>query len=147
MKKDWVLSYPLSAQQRLIRLGRCPGWSESLLGAHATLLVLSRGGSNNEIPVMFAVIVCAANSCTSSHENTCTQYVYISLEFAYISWILLSFSFRTGISSSVANDPNANFRNALLLLISNLVVFLAVRLFQPPFNCYRILSTASNNIT
>ena len=29
----------------LIRLGGCPGWSESLLGAHATLLVLSRGGS------------------------------------------------------------------------------------------------------
>ena len=28
MKKSWVLSYPLSAQRRLIRLGRCPGWSE-----------------------------------------------------------------------------------------------------------------------
>ena len=25
MKKPWVLSYPLSAQQRLIRLGGCPG--------------------------------------------------------------------------------------------------------------------------
>ena len=43
MKKAWVLSYPLSAQQRLrsawasakslIRLGGCPGWSESSLGA------------------------------------------------------------------------------------------------------------------
>ena len=32
-KKDWVLRYPLSAQWRLIRLGGCPGWSESLLGA------------------------------------------------------------------------------------------------------------------
>ena len=34
MKKHWVLSYPLSAQRRLIRLGRCrlgwfPGWPES----------------------------------------------------------------------------------------------------------------------
>ena len=28
MKKAWVLSYPLSAQRRLIRLGGCPGWSE-----------------------------------------------------------------------------------------------------------------------
>ena len=28
----------------LIRLGECPGWSESLLGAHAILLVLSWGG-------------------------------------------------------------------------------------------------------
>ena len=25
MKKSWVLSYPLSAQQRLIRLDGCPG--------------------------------------------------------------------------------------------------------------------------
>ena len=29
----------------LIRLGRCPGWSESSLGAHAVLLVLSWDGS------------------------------------------------------------------------------------------------------
>ena len=29
----------------LIRLGGCPGWSESLLGAHAILLVLSWGSS------------------------------------------------------------------------------------------------------
>ena len=33
----------------LIRLGGCPGWSESLLGAHAILLVLSWGGSNDFI--------------------------------------------------------------------------------------------------
>ena len=33
MKKPWVLSYPLSAPRRLIRLGGCPGWFESLLGA------------------------------------------------------------------------------------------------------------------
>ena len=45
MKKAWVLSNLLSTQQRLIRLGRCPGWSESLLGAHAILLVLSCTGS------------------------------------------------------------------------------------------------------
>ena len=35
MKKAWVLSYPLSAQRRRIRLGGCPGWSESLLGAQS----------------------------------------------------------------------------------------------------------------
>ena len=34
-KKAWVLSYPLSAQWRLIRLGGCPGWSESSLGAQS----------------------------------------------------------------------------------------------------------------
>ena len=59
IKKAGVLSYPLSAQRRLwsdwadaqadsktlIRLGGCPGWSESSLGAHVILLVLSWGGS------------------------------------------------------------------------------------------------------
>ena len=37
MKKAWVLSYPLSAQWRLIRLGGCPGWSKSSLGAQPLL--------------------------------------------------------------------------------------------------------------
>ena len=45
MKKAWVFSYQLSTQQRLIRLGGYPGWSESSLGAHAILLVLSCAGS------------------------------------------------------------------------------------------------------
>ena len=35
MKKAWVLSYPLSALQRLIRLGWCPCWSESSLGTQS----------------------------------------------------------------------------------------------------------------
>ena len=35
MKKSWVFSYPLSVQWRLIKLVRCPGWSESSLGAHS----------------------------------------------------------------------------------------------------------------
>ena len=39
MKKAWVLSYPLSAQRRtMIRLGGCPGWSESSLGAQPLCL-------------------------------------------------------------------------------------------------------------
>ena len=47
MKKAQVLSYPLSATSKtLIRLGRCPSWSECLLRAHAIFfLVLSWGGS------------------------------------------------------------------------------------------------------
>ena len=40
-EKHWVLSCPMS----LIRLGGWPGWSESSLGAHVILLVLSCGGS------------------------------------------------------------------------------------------------------
>ena len=46
MKKPWILSYPLSIQRRLIRLGGCPGWSESSLGAQVILLVLSSSGAN-----------------------------------------------------------------------------------------------------
>ena len=45
MKKHWALNYLLSAQWRLIRLGGCPGWSESSLGTHVIFLVLSCGGS------------------------------------------------------------------------------------------------------
>ena len=45
LKQTWVLSYPLSAQRRLIRLGECPGWSESSLGTEVILLFLSSGGS------------------------------------------------------------------------------------------------------
>ena len=45
MKKPWVFCYPLSAQRRLIRLCGCPGWSESSLGAHVILFVLSCFGS------------------------------------------------------------------------------------------------------
>ena len=56
MKKAWVLYYPLTAQQRLIRLGRCPGWSESSLGAHAILLILSWGGSYCDFSYYLLVI-------------------------------------------------------------------------------------------
>ena len=35
-------------QWRLIRLGRCPGWSESSLAAHAILLVLSWGAQSEK---------------------------------------------------------------------------------------------------
>ena len=44
MNKAWVLSYPLSAQRRLIRLGGCLGLSESSLGTQVILLVLSCTG-------------------------------------------------------------------------------------------------------
>ena len=45
-KKAWVLGYTISAKRRLIRLGGCTGWSESPLGAHAILFVMSCAGSN-----------------------------------------------------------------------------------------------------
>ena len=45
MKKYWVISYPLSAQRRLIRLGGCPDWSASSLGA-LTIFDLSCCGAH-----------------------------------------------------------------------------------------------------
>ena len=39
-------------QQRLIRLGGCLSWSESLLGAHAILLILSCHGSNIAVIIL-----------------------------------------------------------------------------------------------
>ena len=39
----------------LIRLGGCPGWSESSLGAHAMLLGLSWGGSNTAMIIKSAL--------------------------------------------------------------------------------------------
>ena len=51
MKKHWALNYLLSVQWRIwsdwgdAQVGGCPGWSESLLGTHVILLVLSFGGS------------------------------------------------------------------------------------------------------
>ena len=44
---DWWLrtqAFFMQTAMTLIRLGGCPGWSKSSLGAHAILLVLSWGG-------------------------------------------------------------------------------------------------------
>ena len=38
-------AFSMRTTKTLIRLGGCPGWSESSLGAHAILLVLTWGGS------------------------------------------------------------------------------------------------------
>ena len=43
---SWGSNVSSRGQQRLIRLGRCPGWSESSLGAKFILLVLTWGSSN-----------------------------------------------------------------------------------------------------
>ena len=48
MKKAWVLSYPLSAQRRLLSDFTDVHDDLSGLGAHVILMVLSRCGSNND---------------------------------------------------------------------------------------------------
>ena len=43
---QWVAWANSEDSDQTGRMPRCPGWSEFSLGAHAILLVLSRGGSN-----------------------------------------------------------------------------------------------------
>ena len=79
IKKAWVLSYPLSAQRRLIRLGGCTGWSESSLGAHAILLVLSWGGSNAlrfNVGIVFIKVIVSKRRLKTN--QTCKQTCCIS---------------------------------------------------------------------
>ena len=68
--KPWVLSYPLSARRRLIRLGGCPGGSESSLGAQS-LLVLSYCGSY--ICKSLPLDACYRN--VKSSEKVCNESV------------------------------------------------------------------------
>ena len=44
----WTQAFFMRTAKTLIRLGGCPGWPESSLGAHAILLVLSCAGSYNK---------------------------------------------------------------------------------------------------
>ena len=51
----------------LIRLGGCPGWSESSLGAHVSMLVLSRGGSCDDSHLLVYAVWVLKVSLTVSH--------------------------------------------------------------------------------
>ena len=55
----------------LIRLGGCPGWSEPLLGTHASLLVLSRGGSNSKLINTFLILQCSYRRLDERNEVQC----------------------------------------------------------------------------
>ena len=54
----------------LIRLGGCPGWSESSLGTKAILLVLSWGGSHSERASLSSLV--ASEKKTKQKKNTHT---------------------------------------------------------------------------
>ena len=72
MKKALVLSYPLSAQRRLIRLGG----SESSLGVLSFLLVLSWGGSNMATGSGKFYAVLQAFQCSFSCVLECVFYSF-----------------------------------------------------------------------
>ena len=65
----------------LIRLGGCPDWSESSLGAHAILLVLSWGGSYNgmtiQVPNCIPIVI-SDFSFYNPMTITLMKYSYLS---------------------------------------------------------------------
>ena len=74
-----------SAQRRLIRLGGCPGWSESSLGAQVILLVLSWGGSN--ITFVYSNVLNGQSDVTEYfHQiisSICHRYVLLVLFLSF----------------------------------------------------------------
>ena len=75
MKKAWILSYPLSAQRRLIRLGGCPGWSESSLSAQSFC--------------WFSHV--AAHSCSSSWCRSSVMTFHCGTPWRSFCWFLVVF--------------------------------------------------------
>ena len=70
------ISYPLSALRRLIRLGGCPGWSESSLGTKVILLVLSWGNSHSESASISSLVVSEINHIFEGralYRSDCSQ--------------------------------------------------------------------------
>ena len=88
LKKAWVLSYPLSAQRRLIRLGVCPGWSESPLGAHAILLVLSWGSSFVDDQGFLSFSLCRLRSKTIEPEHDKTNKILCAQQTLWSEFLL-----------------------------------------------------------
>ena len=77
----------------LIRLGIRPVWSESSLGAQATLFVLSRGGSYNVMLVVWKGLKChtwrvwkTISACTSAVRSCCLcTSIHCTLSINYTS--------------------------------------------------------------
>ena len=115
MKKPWVLSYPLSTQRRLIRLGRCTGWSESSLGAQVILLVLSWGGS---------YILTTSSSAKHSVLELLEVFLY---KYGYAPWTFIDLSSQLNLNFVVwstalseilhENGMELNGNNRQLILI------------------------------
>ena len=87
------INYLLNTQWRLTRLGGRPGWSESSLGAHVILLVLSCGGSfinvlqENWISVSEISVVYCKN-CVSNKVHIMYNFVYNYIMYYCLSLLL-----------------------------------------------------------
>ena len=88
MKKAWVLSYPLSAQRRLIRLGGYPGWSESSQGAHSFCLFCHEA----------AHLYCYTRSCnTFTKPANCHIHLHTGLQVMFLQFTFKYYTSTPGI--------------------------------------------------
>ena len=83
MKKAWILSYPLSTQQRLIR---CPGWSESLLSQisfcrFCRVLAHIRVVEDLEVTRILAHYISHRTKYTHVHKTVCFIPVFFFFFF------------------------------------------------------------------
>ena len=89
MKKPWALSYPLSAQGKLIRLGGCPGWFESLLGASSFCWFCHVAGHMIKVPWNYWTILSVFRSIlVSKHTPWKTQRNQPELGLQTTKWCI-----------------------------------------------------------
>ena len=114
MKKAWVLSYPLSAQRRLIRLGGCPGWSESSLGAqphcwfcHEAAQIRTARTSNSWRSILFNVFekgYTAYNTVKLLKLQTPEKFALMTLKFEQAALNVMRPKDADGMANNV--DPD-----------------------------------------
>ena len=82
-KKRWTLGYPYGAQQRLIRLHGCAGWSESSMGAHANLNLLLHTSSGLQAIKLEFILKLKIKRNDWLLADTCPQKPIIVLYFEF----------------------------------------------------------------
>ena len=95
-----------ASAKTLIRLGKCPGWSESSLGAQVILLVLSWGGSYTRINRKMT----KQQSGRSFGPNVIWNHFTIQQFYGHIRPKIKYFLFPLGlIRPTLKNGPTRNF--------------------------------------
>ena len=85
MKKQWVLSYPLSALRRLWSdCADAQGWFESSLGAKAILLDLSWGGSYSESASSPSLVASEINHIFEGRTLAQSQWVWLQSQWSLV---------------------------------------------------------------
>ena len=116
MKKPWVLSYRMSAQRRLIRLGGCPSWSESSLGAQSFCWFCHEAAHYYH---KVLIHVYQKNSTVQSYSlvKLLTSFFGVNFRISFSTFFSVGISFHT---SSL--DGRENVLLCLFLILSELLL-------------------------